>query len=351
MTSSNLCGLEELLFKNIQNQLMLARESGSFAIDSDDITPVWLQHLDEEPDRFIDEQGFIDNSSVKNFKDLSLFVGDVPGRTAGKLGLSRMLGPSHRSSRQILRQGLRVLEHNGYGELLQKYPVPEIGNPRIFRHQTYKFTLMWLKTVYLVGVLQSKLVEKFDDDFLALDIGSSYGYFSSLLKLEYPRSCHVLVDFPEHLILAHYYLGSLFPDAKIAGIGDVSTLDILNNDTIRNYDFVLVPIQSFDILNNDCSFDLVTNFVSLGEMTKKWFDNYLKSKVFTSSKYFFTTNRVESSTTYGNQITILDYPIWDNDKKIHFSVYPLETLGAQRKFFLFNDKTARAPIFEYIGRI
>ena len=210
---------------------------------------------------------------------------------------------------------------------------------------------MWLKTVYLVGLFQSNLVDKVTDDFLALDIGSSYGYFSSLLKFEYPTSCHVLVDFPEHLTLAHYYLGRLFPDAKIAGIGEASTIDMLNNSMIKSYDFVLVPIQFFDRLNNELSFDVVTNFVSLGEMTKKWFNAYLKSKAFTSSKYFFTTNRVDSSITYENQITILDYPIWDNDKKIHFSVYPLETVAAQRKFFLFNDKIARPPIFEYIGRI
>jgi hypothetical protein len=197
-------------------------------------------------------------------------------------------------------------------------------------------------------VLSSRLGES----FVGLDIGSSYGIFSSLLKREYPESHHVLVDFPEQLILAYYFLSSCFPEARIAGINEVSHEENLSKPFIEKYDFVLVPSSIYQRLAAE-SADLVTNFASFGEMKREWLNFYLESPAFLSAKYLFTANRVQSYPTYDTDLTIVDYPIWNPQKRLHFATCPafFGYYWYRRRRLFFNDRQAYPPYFEYIGEI
>ena len=70
-------------------------------------------------------------------------------------------------------------------------------------------------------------------------------------------------------------------------------------------------------------------------------------------EYFCTADHIQSSTTYDTDVSILDYPIWDPEKTLHFGTsqgfagyfrYP-----SRAKFFY--GTTTFAPFFEYIGEI
>ena len=184
-------------------------------------------------------------------------------------------------------------------------------------------------------------------DFTCLDIGCSYGSYSGLVKKEFSKSHHILVDFPQHLLMAHYFLGEYHPGARIAGVGDVAQVNEFTQGYVNQFDFVLVPCQIFDRLHLD-GLDIVTNFVSFGEMNKEWFDYYVQSMTFRNAKYFYSTNRVQSSSTYDTDMNILNYPIHAS-QSMHFGVCPIQSRRYQSKKIWFFKAVTSPPIFEYIG--
>lgn len=195
------------------------------------------------------------------------------------------------------------------------------------------------------------LKEKIGDEFVLMDIGSSFGGFSSLVKWENPGSHHVLIDFSEHLILANYFLGKLFPEARIAGAKELSKIEQIDKNFIRQYDFCLIPCEMFSRIAPD-SIDVVTSFGSLSEMPRKWFDFYLQSPAFQSAKFFLTISQIQASPVYETDVTILDYPIWDARKRLHFTVSPMyfpRFIARRGRFF---TRMGLPPhLFEYIGEI
>ena len=97
------------------------------------------------------------------------------------------------------------------------------------------------------------------------------------------------------------------------------------------------------------SIDLITNFASLGEMNRNWFDYYLKAEPFLSVKYCFMVNRIQSYPTYDNDLTIMDYPLNDF-KKIHFGVWPIPPYIYKKVLMFFSEKDLfSSQYFEFIG--
>ena len=320
---------ELMLIQDIESQVKTLAGLGLTSEGISDLTSHWKEQVDQEPGRFINNDLSINAQALRNFRRLDIFVADIP---AGRGGLKAIFGGSHRSGRKILRDTLATLKERGYYDLLRKHPCPDVGNPRLFGHEGFRYTLIWLKNIYFLGLLNKALGSNLDPEFVALDIGSSYGHFSGVVKREYPNSHHVLVDFPEQLLLAQYFLSEYLPDARIAGAGDVSKQEKITREYISGYDFVLVPCQIFDRLEGN-TVDLVTNFVSFGEMGRKWFDTYVNSPTFQTATYLLTSNRVLSSSTYDTDMKILDYPISD-PKKIHFGVCPIQSPTLPKKKFV-----------------
>ena len=139
-----------------------------------------------------------------------------------------------------------------------------------------------------------------------------------------------------------------FPNSKINLISDTMNLDKIDNNFISNYDFTLIPINCLKKIDPN-TFDVLTNFNSFGEMSKKNFLSYINSDLFKTIKYFFTVNRFDSFPTYKNELSIVNYPLRDF-KTLHFMTSPLY------KYIHFRDfiwKTKKIPYssrcFEFIG--
>lgn len=336
----------------VEEQLKAYVELGLLSEEDDTLVTDWQNRLRTEPQRFINADWSINQEALRNFRRLHVLVNDFPNHDTRKFNLKSLLGGGRRGQRRMLRECLSVLKKHEYEDLLQKYPCHPAGNPQIFEHEGFQYTYRWFRHIYLLGLMNRVLGSKLDKDFVGLDIGSSYGIFSSLMKQEHPESHHILVDFPEQLLLAYYFLNVCFPGARIAGIEEISKLDTIDRTFVERFDFVLIPCDLYKKIGPETA-DLVTNFASFGEMSPHWFDSYVNAPAFLTAKYFFTANHMQSYPAYDTDVTILDYPIWDPEKKLHFGSSPAFNgyYFYQRYAYFFYQRAVYAPFFEYIGEI
>jgi len=351
-TTTHAAGDKNGLVSRIEAELVAYAELGLESGDAEDLIPKWRDLVVTEPKRFINEDRSLNLDALKNFRRSQIFVPDNPTREVNRPSLRNFIGGERRGHTKLLRECLVILKDHGCEDLLRKYPCHPAGNPFVFSHQGYSYTFRWAKHIYSLSLMNQVLADKLGEEFVALDIGSSYGIFSSLVKREFPTSHHILVDFPEQLILAYYFLGTCFPEARIAGVRELQGQEELTRDFFLQFDFCLVPWPIYQRIAGG-SLDLVTNFASLGEMSRKYFDYYLKAPPFQKARYFFTANRIQSFPDYDTDLTILDYPIWEPGKRLHFEISPVfsHVYKYQRRYLFFNERVAYPPYFEYIGTI
>jgi len=320
----------------------------------------WEQRLHDELDKLIYKNGLLIEENFEKFRGLQIYVADQPVATIRGyysdhwiwhkllLVLQKIVG-SRRGAIQETMITFKSLEDEGNLDLLAKYPNPDIGKPCSIHHRGYKFTNRHLRHIYILSLFNKKVVPILPDAPSILDIGCSYGFFSSLVKKELPESKHVLVDMPGQLLLAHYFLLENFPNAKIADFKDVANVSTIDRDFIDNYDFILLPTSMYDKLLGG-TIDLVTNFVSFAEMSQEWFWKYFNSAPITSAPYLYTINRYDGHPTYTNDITILDYPF------MRYETVYMRTCPIFHYYFesiaFFGTRKKRYPseFFQFIGR-
>lgn len=321
------------------------------------LTNLWSARARRALRRLVRADGKLDTDTLANFRRDEVLVDDLPRSdfATGMLGdnlLANILVGRRRATRRCLLQCLDVLERRGYAATLQRHPCQRAGNPLVFSHDGYTFTYRWARHVYFLGLLQEVLGARLGDEFVTLDIGSSYGIFSALVRREYPASTHILVDLPEQLIAARYFLWHCFPRARIAGVSELIREPSLDRAAVIDYDFVLLPAPLFDRLRAH-SADLVTNFGSFCEMSRQYFDAYLKSDAFLSCRYFFTINRVAANPGNHGDISIFDYPIHAARRALHLDVCPMYSVdfSFSQHYRFFTRHYPPPAYFEYIGRL
>ncbi len=254
-----------------------------------------------------------------------------------------------RGGLRYVKDYFQVVEEMGYLDLLKKYPNPDVGNPLSVVRDGMRFTVRYLRHIYFLGTFKKYLQDKVSDEFTLLDLGCSYSIFSSLIKQEFSKSRHILVDLPGQLVLAHYYLGKVFPNARIAGFKEVSRAKVIDAEFIKKYDFILVPPSMYQKIAGR-TVDVYCNFLSLTEMPRHWFDYYLQSDLFKTAKFFYSVNRYDGHPTYQDGLTVLDYPL-DDFEKIFMRTWPLNKCF-YKPFMIFGYKPVNFPsqLFQFIGK-
>ncbi|MBI4244491.1 MAG: putative sugar O-methyltransferase [Planctomycetes bacterium] len=320
----------------------------------------WEDRFKSETAKLLNNDLTINTYNLRNFRGLQIFVSDWPCAKLknfyhdSKLWFSlkhfinHFLGTQRGGIKEAMA-GFKTIEEKNYIYWLEKYPSPEIGRPLHIHYRQYRFTRRYLWNIYLFALSIESLGKELEDAFIGMDIGCSYGTFSSLLKQAYPQSRHILVDMPGQLILAHYYLANFFPNAKIAGFSEVGEAKKIDREFVKKYDFVLLPTSMYSMIQAD-TVDLVTNFASLTEMSREWFDSYLTSPAFKSAQFFFTVNRYDASPTYQSGITILDYPLKEYEPVL-MGTCPIFPYYYTRKFIFFDQRVMYpSQFFQFIGR-
>jgi putative sugar O-methyltransferase len=258
---------------------------------------------------------------------------------------------SNRVERRFISDAIALIQAEGGGDLLDKYATrPAPGDPRVMHHGRHLVNRRFVRHLYFLNLFRSHLGEELRSGLVCLDLGCSYGAVSSLVKREFPATRHVLVDFGDQLVLARYFLGELFPDAKIALVDGEGPI---GRDVVEANDFTLVPVESFEQLEPG-TVDLFSNFLSLGEMTKQWFTHYIDSGLFQAARYLVTSNRFVSGPrldpTYPTGLTVLDYPLADFEPLL-FDINPMSTrLATDRLLVLGGERHASSQYFDFVGR-
>ncbi len=347
-------GPDAALLDLLQEELELNQARGHTFRHSEMHTDRWNQWFSAGQGRLIREDGRLDPAVLRDFRRLRVFAGDNPVRDPRLTNPVNLLHPKRRGERELLRRCLRILEQNGYEALLARYPSPTVGNPYHFEHAGYRYTHRWFKHVYSLGLIDRTLGDRLPEGFTALDIGSAYGIFSSLLQQHRPGSHHVLVDLPEQLLLASYFLRRYRPGARIAGARELAAEKTVGRDFLEQYDFVLMSPEFYEAVEPH-GIDLVTSFAALGELKRSYFDYYVNAPGFRTARFLATANPVVSKRMFADSdVTVLDYPLWDPKKRLHFDL-------AQAFFHPYAYPKARSifsyelqkfqVFFEYVGEL
>lgn len=336
---------DEQLIARIEDDIRAFAEH-DLAFKRDDMnTRFWNEVFSRGVGMLFGEDGRVVREVLRNFRRMTVFVGDRPVVQMR----SPDLDPQVRQVEwQVATRCLKVLEMADALDLLRRYPSPLVGNPLHYEGQGLRFSLRWFKQIYFLSLMNRVLRPELRQGFVALDIGSSYGMFQHLVHQDYPGCRQILVELPEHLLFARYFLAGSFPRAQIAGVQELAGHASISRALIEDYDFVLLPSAWYERLEPG-SVDLISSFACLGELSREFFDYYVRAPVFRSAGYLFTSNPVaphkKVAFTTDTDISILDYPIWDTSRKLYFGVSPAH--------FAFYGMTAAPmpPFFDYIGRI
>jgi len=333
---------EENIINNIENELRFLTKEGFSAGNAD----LWTSRAGPALQKFVDGGGNINIENLKNFRRHQIFINEFPNYEPTIFNYI----PGHRRGQfAYLDDRLKIMKTEDDQVWLEKYPIDCVGNPIVYESEGFRFNKRWSNNIrYLKLAAQNLAPVLSRKNCSIVDIGGGYGIFLYLLKKEFPDCRLTLVEFPEQLLLAYYFLQTNFPDAKINSLEEAYSTSEIDRAFIDKFDFVLIPIDCYSkvVVN---TIDLVSNFYSLGEMSNDWFDVYRHSAAFKTAPYFLTVNRVFSRPTYKTDIDILRYKL-HKYKTIHFepSRYERDYIQAQMKFFYRRAKYS-SQCFEYIG--
>ncbi len=289
--------------------------------------------------------GIVDSNKLKNFRAKGISLSEMPRNPYhGKLIFENIYKflrfPGYK---RTCYHNFDKLKHN---DEYHWSSFSHIGNPFYYEEDDKKFNerfLRHLRNIYLV----EKFL-KLDNESIIVDIGGGYGQFLCMIQNLLKNSKKILVEIPEQLLVAKFYIKKSFPYAKINNIRDVYNENFSIEDELMRNDFLLIPnTHIFKIKSIHPT--LICNFNSFGEMSNDNFRSYMNSNLIKNTKYLFLINRLDSFPTYNNDISILDYKI-NHYKAIHFENSPIFDYYYESFSPFYIKKTPfSSRCFEYIG--
>lgn len=244
---------------------------------------------------------------------------------------------------------IEIIKMIGGEEFLKENRISETpGGSKYFTIHGAQISLRWARYIYLLTrILKSDLLKK---DEIWVDVGPFYGGLQGLVKKYVPESRMVLVDFHHQLCRSYIYLKTLYPDANHIFPKDVRKFKKLSN--LPPNSFLYVPVSDFELIKNS-DVDLVSNFVSLGEMRREHFKNYMESSLFLNAKKIYLVNRFVSAPfyerTYDSDLTVVDY-LKTSRSILYFDIFPIHHYLLMKRKVLgrLAYRNVSSPFFETI---
>ena len=254
-----------------------------------------------------------------------------------------------------LLDDLRIVIDQGFVEILNQNPITNTPFVRdIYSYKKFKFNSRYLRYVYITGqIIKYGLLEK-DKKQVHVDVGNFYGGLQALLKKYFPETTFISVELPHQLYRSYLFHEELYPSVdKFVGLKEFNKYV---NDTNRKPSFVYLLPQNFNDIGVLQKIDLLTNFLSFGEMSEENFQSYFKSITMEKAKKFYFVNRFISSPsidpTYDSKINLPDYFL--KDRKIRLlDVFPIHHYMITRRKILGKNgfRNTSSPQFEIIQEL
>lgn len=227
-------------------------------------------------------------------------------------------------SKRVLERGLKIIE---YYHKKARYVNPSIlfdltedehGGVIAPVYNGLRITTNLIRFAYYLSKVIDNTKFNYSEPVIACEIGSGYGGLAKLFKTWYPNSTFIMLDLPETLLLASFFIASNFPKARIGYITDFSQKEVLDTERLRQYDFILLPWWYIENLTQE-TIDIYFNFCSMQEMSKEFINYYFEHIERTCRKggYFYCENRLRNPLRYGG-VPFKDFP-FDKSWRILYS--------------------------------
>jgi hypothetical protein len=247
---------------------------------------------------------------------------------------------------------LRIIQESGAIDILLANPVDETPHVRdVYRRGLYKFNSRYLRYIYLANQIRKNDLLSQERYQIHLDIGNFYGGLQALLKTYYPKTTFISIELPHQLFRSYLFHSELYPDTeKIVGLEQF--VSYMSNP-VRKPAFVYLLPRDFDQLGDLCEINLLSNYVSFGEMSEENFKRYLASKTIKRVKKFHFVNRFVSNPrfdpTFNANIKLPDYFIAGTRVKL-LDIFPIHHYSITRRKLLGRKgyRNASSPQFELI---
>jgi hypothetical protein len=254
--------------------------------------------------------------------------------------------------KSALLDDLRIIIDQGFDEILNHNPITKTPFVRdVYLYKTFKFNSRYLRYVYLTGqIINHRLLEK-DKKQIHVDIGNFYGGLQALLKNYFPDTTFISVELPHQLYRSFLFHEELYPRVeKFVGLQEFNNH---LNDVNRKPSFVYLLPQNFDDIARVQKIDLLTNFLSFGEMSNENFKSYFKSITMEKTQKFYFVNRFISSPsidqTFDSKINLPDYFLKDRQVRL-LDVFPIHhyMITYRRMLGKKGYRNTSSPQFELI---
>jgi hypothetical protein len=177
--------------------------------------------------------------------------------------------------------------YNIYKELTGNAPrltYPVVGNPVGLYHEGYIVPPNAIEHRYYAEEM-FRLLQGIDNPVIC-EIGGGIGSQAYMvLSNTGHKLTYILLDIPEVLVLASYFLMASLPGKKVLLYGEAP----LDSHTFRQYDVILMPNFTLPQLGDE-SVHLFFNACSLSEMDSITVEEYIHQIERVSSKYFMHVN-------------------------------------------------------------
>lgn len=249
----------------------------------------------------------------------------------------------------------KILSEEGFEkqkmfETMKKFKFDLVGNPGFLIHANFIYSERYIRHCYYISVFESLIKSKLsnENNYYLFDIGGGYGIFGNFIFQLTKKIKPIIVDLPEQLFTAYYYLKKNYPDLKINLISDCLDSNEITKEFLDNYDICLVPAEKFKDLKIAKNI-IISNFNSFGELSRKIFKSYQDSFVFQNLDFLFIHNRLDSFPTYEDDISIFDYNL-DKYSLIFKGISPVFDYVHQKKLFFLTKKVPfESRCFTFIG--
>ena len=262
--------------------------------------------------------GRLDSKKIGRFRRTAALISEVPRNPYADVPL---LGQIYSILRQEGFKRYCYWNYKKFSELngLDWDSFSHVGQPFFFEADGRNFNERFLRHLRTTSLVQKHINLRERD--CVVDIGGGYGQFTMQLRRLFPKIQNVIIDYPEQLLLARYYISSINPELKMNDIRSIYSGFCDQKDELADFDVLLIPAESYQIID-ELDVRLVCNFSSFGEMPREQFFQYLSNPAIKEADYFFSVNRIDSFPTYENKLCIFDYFSEQSDI-LHLGVSPV----------------------------
>jgi putative sugar O-methyltransferase len=181
-------------------------------------------------------------------------------------------------------QNFRTWNYSVNNGDLKDLVMPNVGNPYGYKINGKIITLNSMLAHYRASYIIN-LLNDIERPVLA-EIGGGYGGLAYFYIKMSQNAVYIDFDLPENLLIESYFLSTCFPNKRIMIYEDGCKLD---NNTLQNYDIILMPNFMLPELEA-YSIDMFVNTISLGEMEPNIIIEYLNQIARTTKRYFYHEN-------------------------------------------------------------